>query len=135
MKLVHKAQRILLGLFALWAGAAAVIGLILPRQLLHEVFNLSAMGAVIFSFQLYGGARLGLAVTALIAAFMAKPPRALVWAVAIGVFAEFVGTMFSNLLGAFNPTEWKSYSLWVWSDLFFALTLAGTQLARRLLRK
>src|SRR5262249_6217709 len=127
-------QRITLGLFALWAGATSILTLILPRWGAHQLFSVNLTAPQVLFWQLYGGARLGLALTALIAAYMPKPPRALVWAVTLGLFAEVVGPVFSLIISQLALADVKPYQKWLAADALFAIVLGGTQAARRVMR-
>lgn len=134
MRHLHATQRIALAAFALWAGAAAILTLILPKWTAHELFSTNLSAPQILFWQLYGGARLGLALTALVAAWVPKPPRALVLAIALALAVEVIGPIFSLLVSAIGAPDLKPYLKWIYADGLFAAILFGTQAARRILR-
>ena len=134
MTLVHKIQRALLAMLALWAGSFALASLLAPRAILGRAIGAAVTGTASTLVLLGGGMRLGLALVAGIAAFAPKPPRPLVGALAIALTAEVIGVAFNRLLGTMTPVEAKPFMTWVWIDCLFALSLGATAIARRLQR-
>jgi hypothetical protein len=135
LMLVHKIQRGLLAAFALWAGAWALAMALVPRPVLARAVGVSATGAAATMAQLAAGARLGLALVALTAAFVSRPPRPLVSAVAIGLLAGVLGVVFNRVLGILLPNDFKPWITWLSIDGFFGLALAATQVVRWRLRR
>jgi hypothetical protein len=131
---VHKIQRALLATFALWAGAYALAMLLVPRAVVSRAVGLGATGALASMGQLGAGARLGLGLIALTAAFVPRPPRPLVAAIAIGLLAGVLGVVFNRVLGILTPADFKPFVRWLWIDGFFALALGATQIVRWRLR-
>ena len=90
--------------------------------------------ALIYS-QLWAGARLSMALVALVAAFVARPPRALVWAVAIGLVAGLCGMWFAGAVSTVTWVELKPFWKWCAIDGLVALLLIATGLLRARLRR
>jgi OPA family glycerol-3-phosphate transporter-like MFS transporter len=132
--LLQRVQRVTLGTYALVAGAVSVLTLILPQQVARELGGRPLLpGALLYS-QLHAGARLGLTVVALTAAWTARPPRALVRAVLIAVTAELVGTLFSAVTGGVPWPELAQLKSGLWLDGAVATALLATTVARANLR-
>ncbi len=95
--LLHKVQRVTLGIYAAIAGAASVLTVILPQHVARELMGHGMLPGAIVQAQLHAGARIGLALVALAAAFTPRPPKS-ARARADGGAHRFVGR--ADLLGA-----------------------------------
>jgi OPA family glycerol-3-phosphate transporter-like MFS transporter len=134
LALVHLAQRMTLGIYALLAGAASLLSIILPQQVARELNGHGLVPPALLQNQLHAGAQLGLAVVALTAAWMARPPRALIRAVLIALIAMLAGTLFSAVTGGVPWTELATIKRGLWLDGFIATALLATSVARTNLR-
>lgn len=134
LALLHKVQRVTLLAYGLLAGASSLLTLILPQQVARELMGHGLAPSAVVQGQLHAGVRLGLAVVALTAAFMPRPPRALVRAVLIAVLASIVGPLFSAVTGGVPWIELAGLKLGLWLDGAVATVLLGTGIARANLR-
>ncbi len=130
LALLHKVQRVTLGAYGAIAGAASVLTVILPQHVARELAGHGMPPAALVQSQLHAGARLGLALVALAAAFTPRPPRALVRAVLVALIACIVGPIFSALTNAVPWTELASLKPELWLDGIIAVVLLGTGVAR-----
>ena len=127
---VHKTERVILGAWALVIGAMGVLTIILPQLVAHELYGHNlASGALVWS-QLFGGARLSLAIIALSAAMAPRAPRALVRALIIGLVATVVGPLFSALTGGVPFTELQPLRFGMYLDGATLLALLITSVLR-----
>ena len=134
LALLHQAQRVTLGFYALVAGAASVLTLILPQQMARELMGHGMLPGAIVQAQLHAGARIGLALVALAAAFTPRPPRALVRALMVALIASLAGPIFSALTGGVTWPELAAIKMGLWLDGLVAVVLLGTSVARSTLR-
>jgi OPA family glycerol-3-phosphate transporter-like MFS transporter len=134
LQLIHLAQRITLGVYALIAGATSLLSIILPQQVAREVNGHGLVPAALLQNQLHAGAQIGLAIVALTAASMARPPRALVRAVLIALVAMLAGTLFSAITGGCSWNELATIKRGLWLDGLVAIALMATGVARATLR-
>jgi hypothetical protein len=126
LRTVHTVERIALGGWALVTGALSVVTLILPHLVMKELHGKGLVpGAVVWN-QIAGGARLGLALVAMSAAFTPRPPRALVRAILIGLLASAIGPLFSTLTQALPWAEIESLKKTFILDGALALLLIAT---------
>ena len=128
--LLHKVQRVTLGAYAAIAGAASVLTVILPQHVAKELAGHGMPPAAIVQSQLHAGVRLGLAMVALAAAFVPRPPKALVRAVLVALIACLVGPLFSAITGGVPWAELSSLKMGLWLDGTVAAVLLGTMVAR-----
>jgi hypothetical protein len=112
------------------AGALSVLTVILPQLVAHEVYGRSLAPAAIVWSQLYAGARLGLSLVALAAAFTPRPPRALVRAILVGLTASVVGPLFSAITSGVPWSEIKALRGSFFFDGGLALVLLATSMVR-----
>ncbi len=127
---VHRIERVLLGAWALVAGAVSVLTIILPQVVARELYGHPLNpGAMVWS-QLFGGARLALALMALSAAMSPRPPRAMVRALVIGLVATLAGPIFSLLTGALPWAELQSLRFGLLLDGAAAAVLLATSVMR-----
>ncbi|MGZ3408123.1 MAG: MFS transporter, partial [Polyangia bacterium] len=124
--LLHKVQRVTLGGYAIVAGASSLLTLILPQQVARELMGHGMLPGAIVQAQLHAGARIGLALVALAAAFMPRPPRALVRAVLVALIASMAGPIFSALTNGVPWTELAAIKWGLWLDGIVAMVLLGT---------
>jgi hypothetical protein len=130
LALLHKVQRLTLGAYALIAGAASVLTVILPQQMAREMMGHGMLPGAIVQAQLHAGARIGLAMVALAAASMARPPKALVRAVLVALLASMAGPIFSAVTNGVPWTELAAVKWGLWLDGLVAMVLLGTGVAR-----
>jgi OPA family glycerol-3-phosphate transporter-like MFS transporter len=128
--LLHKVQRVALGAYAIVAGASSVLTLILPQQMARELMGHGLLPGAVVQAQLHAGARIGLAMVALAAAFMPRPPRALVRAVLVALIASMAGPIFSALTNGVPWPELAAIKWGLWLDGIVAVVLLGTGVAR-----
>jgi len=131
---VHALERLILAGYGLGAGALSVIALILPQPLALETVGHYLLPGALLMSQLHAGARLGLALVALIAAQMPRPARPLVVAVALGLLASVVGPVFSFLTHAIPWPELRGVRTGLILDGMIAAVLLATTIARSRLR-
>jgi MFS transporter, OPA family, glycerol-3-phosphate transporter len=134
LAMLHKLQRVTLGAYALVAGASSLLTLILPQQVARELMGHAMLPGATLQAQLHAGARLGLALVALTAAFTPRPPRALVRAVLVALVASIAGPVFSALTGGVPWPELAALKRGLWLDGIVATILLGTGVARANLR-
>ena len=130
LALLHKVQRVTLGAYALIAGASSVLTLILPQQMARELMGHGMMPGAVVQAQLHAGARIGLAMVALVAAFTPRPPRALVRAVLVALIASMAGPIFSAVTNGVPWPELAAIKWGLWLDGIAAMVLLGTGVAR-----
>ncbi len=130
LALLHKVQRVTLGGYAIIAGAASVLTLILPQQMARELMGHGMLPGAIVQAQLHAAVRIGLALVALTAAFTPRPPRALVRAILVALIASLVGPIFSALTSGVPWAELSALKLGLWLDGIVAAILLGTGVAR-----
>lgn len=135
LTMLHQVQRLTLGAYALLAGASSLLTIILPQQVARELAGHALVPAATVQAQLHAGARLGLALVALVAAFTPRPPRALVRAILVGVIASAAGPIFSALTGGVPWAELETIRRGLWLDGIVATILLGTGVARANLRQ
>ncbi len=135
LALLHKVQRVTLGAYALVAGAASLLTVILPQQVARELMGHGMLPGAIVQAQLHAGARLGLAIVALAAAYTPRPPRVLVRAVTIALIASIVGPLFSAVTGGVPWPELAAVKRGLWLDGIVVVVLLGTGIARANLRQ
>jgi hypothetical protein len=127
MRALVAIQRVTLAIWGVLAGALALAGILLPQWAAHQVYGKALTSAAMMFAERADGARLGLAVLALIAALTPKPPRALVWTMIIALAASAIGPSLARLLGYVTPVDAAPF----WKGLAFdgaaALTLLVTQ--------
>ncbi len=134
LALVHLTQRVTLGVYALLAGAASLLSIILPQQVAHELNGVRLVPAALLQNQLHAGAQIGLALVAMTAAWMARPPRALVRAVLVALIAMLAGTLFSAITGGCSWNDLAIIKRGLWLDGLVATALLATSVARATLR-
>jgi OPA family glycerol-3-phosphate transporter-like MFS transporter len=130
LALLHQVQRVTLGGYAMIAGAASVLTVILPQQVAREFMGHGMLPGAIVQAQLHAGARIGLAMVALAAAAMPRPPRALVRAVLVALIASMAGPIFSAASNGVPWTELAAIKWGLWLDGLVAVVLLGTGVAR-----
>jgi hypothetical protein len=130
LALLHKVQRVTLGAYALIAGASSLLTLILPQQMAREMMGHGMMPGAVVQAQLHAGARIGLAMVALVAAFTPRPPRALVRAVLVALIASMAGPIFSAVTNGVPWPELAAIKWGLWLDGIAAMVLLGTGVAR-----
>jgi MFS transporter, OPA family, glycerol-3-phosphate transporter len=123
---IHKAERIIMGAWAMIAGAVSVFTIILPQIVGRELYNHPITAGSLVWSQVAGGARLALAVIALSAAMSPRAPRALV----IGLVATVVGPLFSALTGAVGWVELQPLRFGLYLDGAAAALLLATSVLR-----
>jgi OPA family glycerol-3-phosphate transporter-like MFS transporter len=128
---IWSVERLALALFGLTGGAYATLALVIPQRLAHEVLSHALPPGGVLLHQMMAGVELGLAVVALVAARSPRPPRALVRAVALGLAASTLGPLFAGITQAVPWSELRAYAPLLGLDLFVAVVLTATQLARR----
>jgi hypothetical protein len=82
--------------------------------------------------QLYAGMKLGIAVVALVASFVPRPPRALVTAVLVAVVATLAGPLFSGLTSTVPWVEIVPMKKELLLYALLGLVLLGSTIARNL---
>ena len=124
-------ERFTLGLFAVGAGGYAVLALLITQRLSRALFGhpLAAGGVLLHSMM--AGMQLGLAIVALLCARAPKPPRTLVRAIAVGLAFTVAGPLFGVAMQQIPAAELRSFAPFLVFEAVVALTLLGTQLARR----
>lgn len=130
LMLLHKVQRVTLGAYAVVAGAASVLTVILPQHVAKDLIGHGLPAAAVVQSQLHAGVRLGLAMVALVAAYTPRPPKALVRAIMVALIASIVGPMFSAITGGVPWTELATLKMSLWLDGVVATILLGTAVAR-----
>jgi hypothetical protein len=135
LAMLHKVQRVTLGLWGAIAGAASVLTMILPQQLARELIGHNLLPGALLQSQLHAGMQLGLALVALVAAFTQRPPRALVRALMLGLLASIVGPVFSAVTGGVPWPELAALKRGLWLDGVVVVILLGTGVARANLRQ
>jgi len=135
LSMIHKVQRATLALWALIGGGISLLTLILPRVVIREVVGVAATPASVVFCQMLGGMQLGLALTALVAALVPRPPRTIVWAIGIALTAGNCAAVLSALLNTISQNELKPFNHWLWVNGGFAALLVGTNAVREILRK
>src|SRR6185312_12142847 len=111
-----KVQRVTLGAYALIAGASSLLTVILPQQVARELMGHGMLPGAIVQAQLHAGARLGLALVALAAAYTPRPPRVLVRAILIGLIASIAGPLFSAATNGVPWAELAAIKRGLWLD-------------------
>jgi hypothetical protein len=127
LELVCRVQRVTLALYGAVAGALSLLTVLLPSWVAHLVTGRAVSSVALLYSQREAGARLGLAVVALIAAFMPKPPRALVWAMFIGLMAGLVGPLLSKVGNVVPLADLAPFHKLLLFDGAVALVLLFTQ--------
>jgi OPA family glycerol-3-phosphate transporter-like MFS transporter len=127
---VHRAERIFIGTWGIVAGCVSVLTLILPQVMARELYGHPLSPPALLWSQLFGGARLALALVALTAAFTPRPPKALVRALLIGLIATVVGPLFSALTGGVSWVEMQPLKLAFYFDGAAAALLLATSVLR-----
>jgi hypothetical protein len=130
MKILHNIQRGLLAVTAAWLGAFSLAALLVPKYVASKGLGVAANATVGAFAQLGAGARLSLALIAMIAAFTPKPPRTLVSAIALGLLFGVGGVTFCRLLSIYSPAEAKPFATWLWIDGILGASLAITETVR-----
>jgi len=130
LMLLHKVQRVTLGAYAVVAGAASVLTVILPQHVAKDLVGHGLPAAAVVQSQLHAGVRLGLAMVAMVAAYTPRPPKALVRAIMVALIASIVGPMFSAITGGVPWTELATLKMSLWLDGAVATILLGTSVAR-----
>jgi hypothetical protein len=127
---VHKIERITIGAWSMIAGVVSVLTIILPQAISRELYGHSLAPTAILWSQLFGGARLALAMIGLGAAMSPRPPKTLVRALVIGLLASIVGPIFSALTGTVPWTDLQSLKFGLYLDGLVAAILLGTSVVR-----
>jgi hypothetical protein len=135
LDLVHRGQRALLVLVALVAGAPSLLMLILPHQVGRELAGRPLSVQALVMAQMAAAWRLGVALTALVAALAPRPPRSLVWAVTLAVGLSALGVAYLGLLNLVPAPELAPFSRWMWLEATLALLLGASHLLRAALRR
>ena len=135
LALIHKAQRALLAAYASWAGASALATLIVPRIVAREILGVNPPNAALLFAELWAGMRLTAALVALMAAYAPRPPRALVWALGIGLAAGALGLAFVGAVGTFAKPEVKPFLRLAAIEGIVAALLLGSSAVRAFLRR
>jgi hypothetical protein len=135
MSVLHKVQRALCAVIACWLGAFALATILVPKYIATKAIGVAAPSALAAFAQLGAGTRLGLAIVAMVAAFMPRPARPLVSAIALGMFLGVVGVLFNRALGIYTPAEAKPFALWLWVDGLLAVSLGVSEILRYILRR
>jgi OPA family glycerol-3-phosphate transporter-like MFS transporter len=128
--LVHRVERIALGGWAIVAGSLSVIAIILPQVLARELLGHILVPSALVMAQLNTGARLGVALVALVAAWMPRPPRALVRAVMLAALASVVGPLFSAITGGVAWSEIQALKNGFYLDGLLVVLLLSTSVLR-----
>jgi hypothetical protein len=131
MKPVLSIQRAALAIWALVAGAIALVGLVLPNAVAHPLYGRALPSLALLAELRADGARLGLALVALVAASQPKPARVLVWAVFAGLAAGTLAVLFAQAVTYAPAPEVAMFRKVNVLDGLAALVLLGTQIARR----
>jgi OPA family glycerol-3-phosphate transporter-like MFS transporter len=134
LALLHKVQRVTLGVYGVLAGASSVLTIILPQQVARELIGHALLPGAVLQSQLHAGARIGLCIVALAAAFTPRPPRVLVRAVLIALLASMAGPLFSAITNGVAWTELAALKRGLWLDGVVATLLLATSVARANLR-
>jgi hypothetical protein len=134
LDVLHRVQRVTLAIYGALAGGLALLTIVLPTWVSrlttgHAVSNV----AILYSQR--ERARLGLALVALIAAFVPKPPRALVWALFAALVAGVVGPFLTRLAGSVPPADLAPFNKLLAADGAVALVLLVTQEVRAAILK
>jgi OPA family glycerol-3-phosphate transporter-like MFS transporter len=127
---VHLVQRVALGLWATIAGAYSVLAIILPQKLARETMGRALPAAGVVFHQRFGGAQLGLALVALVAASTARPPKVLVRAVLLALIASLVGPLFSAITQTIAFTDLAPLKGGMLLDGLLVVVLLGTSVVR-----
>jgi MFS transporter, OPA family, glycerol-3-phosphate transporter len=127
---VHKLERMVMGSWALVAGAVSVLTIILPQVVARELYSHALAPSAVVWGQLFGGARLGLSVIALGAAMSPRAPKMLVRALIIGLLASLAGPLFSAMTGGVPWTEIHPLRFVLWVDGATVAVLLGTSVLR-----
>jgi hypothetical protein len=135
LSVIHKLQRAVLVLWALVGGGISLLTLIVPRVVIKEVVGVGVTPAAVIFCQMLGGMQLGLALVALVAALVPRPPRTLVWAIGIALASGNLAAVFSALLNTVAQSELKPFNHWLWVNGGFAGLLLGTAAVREILRR
>lgn len=128
---IRLVERLALALFGVIGGAYATLALIIPQRLARELLGHPLPPGGVLLHQMMAGVQLGLAVVALTAARMPRPPRPLVRAVAFGLGAAALGPLLAAITQSVPWPELRAYGALLGFDLFVAIVLLITQLARR----
>jgi OPA family glycerol-3-phosphate transporter-like MFS transporter len=130
LTLIHRVQRLTLAAYAVLAGAASLLTVILPQQVARELIGHSLVPQATLQAQLHAGARLGLAAIALTAAFTPRPPKALVRAIIVALIASLVGPLFSAITQGVPWPELTALRLGLMLDGIVLTVLLATTVAR-----
>ena len=129
-KRVWLVERIALAAYAAGGGGYAVLSFVIPQRVAQLLFGHAMPPAGLLFHQVMVGAELGLAIVALIAARMPRPPRALVRAVALGLAFMALGPLLAAITQSVPWPELRSYGAILGIDLGIAVLLGITQLRR-----
>lgn len=135
LELLHRVQRVTLAIYGALAGGLSLLTVLLPNWIAHLVTGRAISGAAILYSQREAGARLGLAAVALIAAFVPRPPRALVWALFAALTAGVIGPLISKLAAAVPLPDLAPFNKLLVLDGAVALVLLATQELRAAILK
>jgi OPA family glycerol-3-phosphate transporter-like MFS transporter len=124
-------ERIALSAFGLLGGAYATLALLIPQRLARQLLGHPLPPGGILLHQMMAGLQLGLAIVAVVAARAPRPPRSLVRAIAFGLGAAALAPLFAAITQSVPWPELRAYGAMLGFDLFVALLLLITQLARR----
>ncbi len=124
-------ERFTLGLFAASAGGYAVLALLISERLSRAVYGHALPPGGVLLHSMMAGMQLGLAIVALLCARSPKPPRTLVRAIAVGLAFTVAGPLFGAAMQQIPVADLRSFAPLLGLDALVALTLAATQLARR----
>ncbi len=128
--MLAKVQRVTIGLWAIVCGTAALTALFFPQLFAHELYGHAIPGPAMLFVERGDGARLGLALLALVTAWTPRPPRALVWTLCVALFASALGPLIARLFLFVTPADLKPFlKLLAW-DGGVATILLVTQLLR-----
>lgn len=97
---LHQIERAVLALYAFLIGAPSLVAVILPRAVLREISHSPPLPSAILFAQLLAGAQIGLALVALVAALVPRPPLMLLRALMIALCACLAGPLFSAMTQA-----------------------------------
>ncbi|HZS39754.1 MAG TPA: hypothetical protein VFF06_23135 [Polyangia bacterium] len=127
LETLQRVQRVTLAIYGAIAGALSLLTVLLPNWVAHLVTGRAVANAAILYSQREAGARLGLAMVALIAAWMPRPPRALVWAMFAALAAGVIGPILSKLAIALPLADLQPFNKLLVFDGAVALVLLVTQ--------
>jgi hypothetical protein len=134
LAIVYRVQRAVLGVYGLVAGALGLAMLVMPRVSARGLLGLQLTSLAVGIGALFGAMRLGCALVALVTAYVPKPPRALVWSLAIALALSALGLWFATIVDA-PPRELKPLWRIAGLDGACALLLFASIGARRVLGK